>query len=210
MQNKILTIIIIVLAALTLFNIGALCYIEVAEARPHSAYTVEVLGAVFKEESEPNAIDIHLVRPPRVAVMPGEESVTGSAITNTAPFETFIRATYRVDIKDKAGNLVKDFNSKVVVNINEGWFYHDGYWYYDSAIKPEEKIPGPIKSIVYSEDFSEHMDYKVYIPVLVESVETADNTIFDINYWPDKNIQKINIEDYMSGEISWTTKVVIE
>ena len=210
MQNKILTIIIIVLAALTLFNIGALCYIEVAEARPHSAYTVEVLGAVFKEESEPNAIDIHLVRPPRVAVIPGEESTTGSTITNTATFPTYLRATYRVDIKDKPGNMVADFVSKVDVKISDGWYYRDGFWYYSSAIQPGEKVPGPIESITYSADFADHMDYKVYVPVLVESVEAAENTIFDINYWPNKNIQKINIENYMKDEVTWTTKVVIE
>ena len=207
LKPRTIEIAVIVLAVLTLFNIGAIAFLDYKEAQPQSGYSVMTMGAAFKSPTEPNVIEVNLIRPPRVVVYPGETAYSDAKITNTANFQTYLRAAYRVDVKDVNGNLVPVLNSLVDIEMSDGWYTQDGYWYYKSAIQPGESIPGPIKSITYSEFFVQFIDSQVYVPVLIESVEAVDD-IDEVDYWPRKNLQKI---EYYNGEtVSWTTRVVIE
>lgn len=208
-KTRTIVIAIIVLAAFTLCNVGMITYIDYIEAQPQSSYSITTMGAAFKSPTEPNVVEVNLIRPPREVVYPGEITYSDAKITNSADFLTYLRATYRVDVKDGEGNLAQEFNSLVNIEIGDGWYYQDGYWYYHSPVEPGESVPGPIKSITYSELFVQYLDYQVYVPVLIESVEAADNEISEVDYWPSENIQKIGYED-LEKEISWTTKVVIE
>ena len=210
MSDKIIKICIIVLAAFTLFNIGSILYLSHLEQQPQTSYTVDVLGAVFKQPAEDSVIDIDLVRPPRVAINPGETVKQPSTMTNTGNVPLYFRSTYRIDIKDGEGNLIEGFDDNVVVQLNEGWTEKDGYWYYNNAVKVGEKLSGPIFSISYSDAFSEHLDYKIYIPVLIESVEVRDVAIENIDYWPEEDINKIEVEDWVDNHMTWSQKVVIE
>lgn len=209
-KTRTIVIAIIVLAALTLCNVGMIAYLDYKEAQPQSSYSVTVMGAAFKSPTEPNVIEVNLIRPPREVVYPGETSFSDAKITNTSNSPTYLRATYKVAVNDGDGNLVPQLNSWVGITIGDGWYYEDGYWYYKTAIEPGESVPGPIKAITYSEGFVQCLDYKVYVPVLIESVETADNDISETDYWPAKNLQKMDIKDYMNETVTWTTKVVIE
>ena len=209
MSNKIIKICLVVLAILTTFNFAALLYLNHLEQQPQTSYTTDVLGAVFKQPAEEGVIDVDLVRPPRVAVNPGETAtIQNSTITNTGNIPLYFRAAYRVEIRDGEGNKIEDFNDNVFVQFNEGWSEKDGYWYYNGVVEVDAKFAGPIASISYSDAFSEHLDYKVYIPVLIESVEVRDVALEDVNYWPNQDINKVGIEN--NDATTWTTKITIE
>lgn len=208
-NTKTMIILIAILAILTVFNIASIAYIDYTATQPQSSYTITTMGAAFKSPTEPNVIELNLIRPPREVVYPGEIAYSDAKITNTADFETYLRATYRVDVKDASGKVIPEYNSWVDVMIGDGWYCQDGYWYYYTPVQPGESVPGPIKAIEYSANFANFLDSQVYVPVLIESVEAAGNEISEIEYWPNQNIQKVDYEN-LEKEISWTTKVVIE
>ena len=203
-----LWIIILALTVLTILNIMAIRQIDTLLNQPESYHQTTVLGAVFKEDAESNVINVDLVRPPRFSVWPGEEKEQDMTLTNTADFNIYMRAAYRIEVRDADGNNLDDAAKWVTVNTNKNWCYEEGYWYYDGEIEAGEAIEGFVDSITYSKEFDDHRDYKVYIPVLIESVEVNETSIDDIDYWPDKKIEKVSIEN--DDPTTWTQKVVIE
>lgn len=206
-MKKGLIIAIIVAACLTLCNIGAIIYLDHVADKPLSSYSVDVLGAVFKDTPEEGVIDVNLVRPPRVAVFPGETSEQNSTLTNDADFSIYLRAAYRVEIRDGENNIVEDFDEHVIIDVHGDWLLKDGYFYYQGAVEAGESIPGPIRCITYSPDFAAHIDYKVYVPVLIESVQAVED-IENVDYWPEQDINKVGIEN--KEKTTWTTKVMIK
>lgn len=213
MSKKKYTILIIVMLSILTFNVVGIFYCDYLLSQPRSQYDIEVLGGVFKTASEPSeniVVDIDLIPPPRQVVVPGEKAIQTATITNTSDCALYFRSTYKVDVKDADGKVVESMYSKVKVNINDDWSYRDGYWYYTEVLNPGQQIPGLIESIEYSEDFAEHNDYRIYVPVLFESVEVAENALSDIDYWPNKNINKIDYTDALNKETKWTVKASIE
>lgn len=75
-----------------------------------------------------------------------EEDFKGSTkkdvkITNTGDTEVYIRATYVVTWKDAAENVYPeqpqpgvDYN--ISLNLEQGWFYYNGYYYYTAPVAP--------------------------------------------------------------------------
>lgn len=199
-------LIIFILVVLVIASIAAIFIIGELSKR---SYAVEVLGTVFRDGNvESNVIGIDLIRPPRTVVTPGETTYPDSTIQNTADFDIYVRANYRVDVIDKDSKSIFGFNDDVDIEVNDGWKLKGRYWVYERALKPGEEIPGLVKSIKYNDSFSRHLDYNVYIPVLVESV-AAEGDIDGIDNWPDKNIKKIEIEDWIDKEVSWAQKIEI-
>lgn len=209
MSNKTLKRIILVLAILTLINIVAIIGVTTTLNAPRTSVQTEILGAAFKSEEGPNTIEIGLIRPPRKMVEPGETSTQKSTITNTADFQTYLRASYIVVVEDVKGKRVEEFESQVNVNINNGWKFKDGYWYYEKIIEPGEQIASPIDSITYSEKFAEHRDYKVYVPLIVESVEAKENDIDEIDYWPNEDVNKVDYKR-LNESAEWTASATIK
>lgn len=206
MKKRTMLVISFILITLAIISIAAALIIEKISKR---SYTVEIFGTVFKEvNSASNVIDVDLIRPPRTVVIPGETTYPDSTIQNTADFDIYIRANYRVEVRDKDNKSIFGFDDDVDVDVNEGWEFNGRYWIYQGVLEPGEEIPGLIKSIKYDHDFSRHLDYNVYIPVLVECT-AAEGNIDKIDNWPDKNIKKIKIEDWIDEEIFWTQKVQI-
>ena len=200
---------LIITAILVVLVVASITAVFIIEKLSRQSYTVEVFGTVFKEEnSESNVIDIDLIRPPRTVVIPGETTYPDSIIQNTADFDIYIRANYRVEVRDKDNKSIFGFSDDVDIDVNEGWEFNGRYWIYQGVLKSGEEIPGPIKSIKYDDDFSRHLDYNVYIPVLVECA-AAEGDIDEIDNWPNKNIKKIKIEDWIDKEVSWTQKIEI-
>ena len=159
---------LIITAILVVLVVASITAVFIIEKFSKQSYTVEVLGTVFKEDnSESNVIDIDLIRPPRTVVVPGETTYPDSTIQNTADFDIYIRANYRVEVRDKDNKSIFGFSDDVDIDVNEGWEFNGRYWIYQGVLKSGEEIPGPIKSIKYDDDFSRHLDYNVYIPVLV-------------------------------------------
>ena len=211
MKNKTIIVFIVIFAILTTCNIVGVFAIENVLNRPLTAYSVEVLGTAFKEEStESNVIDIDLIRPPRTVVVPGETTHPKSTARNVADFDIYLRAIYRIEVRDSNGNVIPDMDKLVKVNINEGWRYQGDYWFYKDTLKPGESVPSLVNSVEYSEEFKNYLDYDVYIPVLVESVETRDARIEDVIHWPNKDINKINPMDYIDDNMSWTQSTEIK
>lgn len=208
-NNKKLKVVLIVLAILTFVNIVGIVLVEHALSLPRTSVNTEVLGAVFNAESEPNIIDIALVRPPRKAVNPGDVTDESSTITNTSNVPLYFRGTYKIVVEDGEGNVVDGFKSNVKVNVDENWKLRDGYWYYDDIVAADDKIPGMIASIEYSDEFSEHFDYKVYVPIVIESVEAGNSEIEDANCWPDEDIDAVDYKR-LNESASWTTNTTIE
>ena len=192
MSNKTLKRIILVFVILTLINTIAIIGVTEALNTPRTSVQIEVLGAAFNQETDKNSLEIGLIRPPRKMVNPGNISEQHSTITNTSDSKTYLRASYVVIVEDADGKRVEEFESEVSVKINEGWKLKDGYWYYEKGIAPNERIAGPINTISYSEKFTEHLDYKVYVPLVVEGVEAKENEINEIDYWPNEDINKVD------------------
>lgn len=65
-------------------------------------------------------------------------------IKNTSNIDAYIRATVVINWVDKDGNVaaqkpVKDTDYKITYyDSNSGWWEHDGYYYYSSAVAPED------------------------------------------------------------------------
>ena len=209
MSNKKLIIIIIALAILVVANVIGIFIIDDILAKPIASHSVEVFGASFAERVDGNVIDINLIRPPRQVVYPGTTNAVNATITNTYETPIYIRAQYRIDIEDGNGNQTIGLHDEVSVSVSENWFYHDGYWYFEDAVDANCAIPCLITSIYYSELFENYMDHNVYIPVIVESVTTNGESVYDATGWKNIDIQSINPHDYLPTDISWTQSVTI-
>lgn len=65
-------------------------------------------------------------------------------IKNTSNIDAYIRATVVINWVDDKGNVaaqkpVKDTDYKITYyDSNSGWWEHDGYYYYSSAVAPED------------------------------------------------------------------------
>lgn len=116
-----------------------------------------------------------------------------------------MRANYRIDIIDAGGNQVEEYQDFVIVNLNDGWVVKENYIYYEDTIEPGEEIPGPIESIEYLEEFANTRDWDVYIPVLIECAEDVDEI-----RWPNQDIERINIKDWINYDATWTQSVMIK
>lgn len=209
MSNKTMKILIVILAAATLFNIAALLVVNKELAKPQTFSSLEVLGAVFKSEAESNVIEVDLVRPPRKSVEPGTTTEENMVITSTSETPLCFRANFKVIVEDGKGNKV-DYSDKVKVELYEGWHQKDdGHFYYEKTVDKDDKLYGPIKSITYSEKFKEHRDYKVYIPVIVDGVEMLVENIDNIDCWPNDDIDKVDYKR-MVELTSWTTTSTIQ
>lgn len=208
MSTKSIKIFIAVLAILTLFNIALYFWLGTKLDDPRASVTADVLGAVFYNETDAQVIDVPLVRPPRKAVNPGDISEQDMTLTNTSDDTIYFRAKYILCIEDADDNKVENFDSNVIVHMNDKWDLCDGYWYYTEAVHPGETIDGMIASIEYSENFAEHRDYQVYLPFIVESVETCGNYIYDIDYWPNTDINSVDYKR-LDQDAEWTTNIEI-
>ena len=88
---------------------------------------------------------VNTFNPAKVDIMV-EENFDGSTkkdvkIKNTGDTEVYIRATYVVTWKDAAGNVYPeqpqsgvDYN--ISLNLEQGWFYYNGYYYYTTPVAP--------------------------------------------------------------------------
>ena len=88
---------------------------------------------------------VNTFNPAKVDIMV-EENFDGSTkkdvkIKNTGDTEVYIRATYVVTWKDAAGNVYPeqpqsgvDYN--ISHNLEQGWFYYNGYYYYTAPVAP--------------------------------------------------------------------------
>ncbi|PWL75947.1 MAG: hypothetical protein DBY22_03035 [Clostridiales bacterium] len=88
---------------------------------------------------------VNTFNPAKVDIMV-EENFDGSTkkdvkIKNTGDTEVYIRATYVVTWKDAAGNVYPeqpqsgvDYN--ISLNLEQGWFYYNGYYYYTAPVAP--------------------------------------------------------------------------
>lgn len=88
---------------------------------------------------------VNTFNPAKVDIMV-EENFDGSTkkdvkIKNTGDTEVYIRATYVVTWKDAAGNVYPeqpqsgvDYN--ISLNLKQGWFYYNGYYYYTAPVAP--------------------------------------------------------------------------
>lgn len=208
MSNKTLKIIIIILAICTVFNICAIAHVDALLAAPQTNVQTAVLGAVFKDRAYAKTIDVDLVRPPRKAVNPGDEDVQTQTLTNTAEFPIYFRSAYLIRIDDERGNAIENFESNVIVTLNGNWEYRDGYLYYKEMVMPGETISGPIDSIKYSENFDNHRNYRVYVPMVIESVEARDCEIEDVDYWPDEDVYAVDYKR-MNEAAEWSVKAEI-
>ena len=189
-------------------NIVGIIHTTEAMESPMSTYSIEVLGATFKEAvKDASIVEINLIRPPREVVEVGTETKPSMTITNTYNNPIYIRATYKVDIENENGKLVKDMNSAVQVTMNSNWTYCNGYWYYKDAVEANEKIECPVSSIYYGEEFAEHIEYKVYIPLLIESVEVNGVSALEAIGWDNIDINKIDAHEHLPKDVSWTQKV---
>ena len=210
MNNKKLIITIIALAILVVANVVGIFIIDDILAKPIASHSVEVFGATFTESvSESNVVEINLIRPPRQVVNPGTTNLVNSKIINTYDEAIYVRATYKVDIENEDGIQTIGLHDDVSINTAEGWFYIDGYWYYEKPVDANCTINGLIESVYYSDTFSKCLDYNVYIPVLVESVVVNGDSIYEATGWNNINIQSINPHDYLPTDISWTQSVTI-
>lgn len=210
MKQKTIIIIITILALLSLFNIVCVCAIDIMMDRPHTSYSIEVFGAAFKEENkDANTIEIHLIRPPRTVVVPGETTYPKFTAGNVAEFDVYLRASYKIEVRDADGNVVSGIDDNIKITMNENWEQNGDYFFYKEVLSPNEKVPGPIKSIQYSEEFYGYLDYNVYIPVLVEGIEAKDSSVKEIDNWSGKHIKDINPLDYLKENMSWTQKAEI-
>ena len=208
MKRKTLIAIIVILAILTSINTIAIFAMDNILNRPQAAYSVEILGTVFKEDiSDTDVIEIDLIRPPRTVVIPGETTYPESTAINTADFDIYLRAAYRVEVRNEEGIIVNGFDDKVNIVVNDGWEYTDNYWHYSKPLSPGERVPGLVQSIEYSETFKDFLAYEIYIPVLVEALEATGTK--DDKYWSNKHINNINPEDYINDNMSWTQKAEI-
>ena len=190
---------IVILSALTLFNIIALLILGHIDNLGQNQYSVEVLGAVFHTPEQAN--DINLVRPPRVSVIPGTTVQNDTKYTNTSDAPVYFRAKYDIDVYN-GEHRTHYLKSSVDVQLDtQNWEYKNDYWYYVKAVEPGESIDSLISAITYSEKFADYIDYGVYVPVLIEC--SADGKT-----WPNKNIDAIEYEYY--GPVTWTTKVTLQ
>lgn len=62
-------------------------------------------------------------------------------ITNTGDTDVYIRATYVVTWKDAAGNVYPEQPQSgddytISLNLEQGWFYYNGYYYYTAPVAP--------------------------------------------------------------------------
>ena len=135
MSNKKLITIIIILAVIVVANIFGIFFLDNLLSKPIASYSVEVFGATFAESvSESNVVEINLIRPPRQVVNPGTTNLVNSKITNTHDEAIYVRATYKVDIENEDGIQTIGLHDDVSINTAEGWFYVDGYWYYEKPV----------------------------------------------------------------------------
>ena len=210
MKNyKTLKIIIAILAIVTLVNIVTIVHVSGLLNAPLTNTKTEVFGAVIIDDSPENTIDINLIRPPRVAVKAGDTVNQNANITNTSDLSLYFRCIYKIYIEDKNGNMIENLSNLVDIKTNDNWVYEDGYWYYTSSVMPTEKIPSPVESITYSEKFSNYIGYKIYIPLIVESVETCNIAISEVNYWPQNDINKVDYKR-LNESANWTTTVTFD
>lgn len=209
MSEKFLKRTIFVMAAMVLFNVVMLVRLNAIINAPQTTVKTEVLGAVFRDTSSPNIIDVPLVRPPRQAVIPGDKCEQGLTLTNTTDSPIYFRCTYMIRIEDGDDLQIAEYDSNVNVGVNENWEYRDGYWYYKELVQPGEQIPGPIDYIEYSDNFDDHLDYQVYVPLVIEGVEARGYEIEDVYYWPETDVREI--DHYRRGEGgTWTTAIKID
>lgn len=207
-QDKVLRALVIVFAMLVFINIVTIVALGKAFDKPTTSVSTEVLGAVFAPVAEPNVVNVNLVRPPRKVVNPGDAVEENMTITNTAEFSIYFRTKCIVRVDDADGNEIKSFKPMVKVNMSEDWECKDGYWYYMKAVEPGETIVGPVDSIVYSDAFADHRDYKIYVPMIVESVEAMGIGIEEVNCWPNKNINEVDYKR-LNEPAEWTTSTKI-
>ena len=88
---------------------------------------------------------VNTFNPAKVDIMV-EENFDGSTkkdvkIKNTGDTEVYIRATYVVTWKDAAGNVYPEQPQSGVdyiisLNLEQGWFYYNGYYYYTAPVAP--------------------------------------------------------------------------
>lgn len=62
-------------------------------------------------------------------------------ITNTGDTDVYIRATYVVTWKDAGGNVYPEqpqqgVDYTISLNLEQGWFYYNGYYYYTAPVAP--------------------------------------------------------------------------
>ena len=197
MKTNKLKILIICLVGLTLFNVLTLFSLDYLESRPRTSYQIELLGATFKS-AEDNTID--LIRPPRVSIVPPANVNNTTKYTNTTDIPLYFRASYLIEVKD-SDKTIDMTNDLISIQLNDNWVFNNEYWHYKEAVLPGHSIDPLIQSITYSEEFTTHLDYKVYIPVLIECSEDGQT-------WTNKNINTI---DYQSNQpTTWTTKIKLQ
>ena len=197
MKTSKLTIIIICLASLTLFNVLMLFGLDYLETRPRTSYQIELLGATFKA-AEDNTID--LIRPPRVSVVPPANVNNTTKYTNTTDIPLYFRASYAINIQDEE-KTIDTLNDAIQIQLNDNWELKNGCWYYQEAVLPGQSIYPLIQNITYSEEFTEHLDCKVYIPILIECSE-------DGKTWTNKDISTL---DYQYNQpTTWTTQIKLQ
>ena len=196
---------ITVLGTLTIANICGILGIGYYNAQPYSDYSIDTLGAVFHQPTEDNVVEVSLVRPPRQTVHPGETARYEGFITNPNNNPIHCRSTYQVIIKDGQGKVVEGMNTEVSIVTNEDWYFQDGYWHYKEGILENQEAPALIDTISYSDAFSEHLDYKVYVYQLTEIAEEKDGKIAK---WPNKDINDLH-KEANSKSATWTNTVKI-
>ena len=204
MSQKTMKILVLVLAIFTIMNIFAICFVDQIIAASMSDFKTVVLGTAFGHESaDDNTIDINLIRPPMTVTNPGTTVAQNFEIKD---FKTnsYVRAIFKIIIEDGNKQIVSDFQEAVEIEMNDGWIFRDGYWYYSDVIPSDSSIQSPIKSIYYSDSFADHMDYKVYIPMIIECVESNDLQIGQIDCWPNNDIDNVDYKRFNETD-SWVT-----
>jgi hypothetical protein len=85
----------------------------------------------------------------------------------------------------------------------------DRFVFIIDTLEANKKTECPIVSIYYGEDFAEHTEYKVYIPLLVESVEINGSSALEATGWDNIDINKIDAHEHLPKDVSWTQTVTI-
>lgn len=183
-KNRILLFALVIAIIATIAG-GTLAFFA-AEETAHNVITTGMLDVELKEETDDE-------KPwPEEGfdnIEPGDDVTKKVYGVNNGTVDFWLRIKVIKTITDKDGrtdtlsfdNITIDFNTTE-------WTEKDGYYYYNTALKPEEKSVPLFTTVSFGDDLSnEYMEAKVEIDVIMQAVQAKNNgdSPFTATGWPE-------------------------
>lgn len=169
LNRKKIMAICMAICCLAIIAAGSLAYFTAEE----TAYNVITTGSVEMKlvEQKKDGTPFEDVS----GVMPGQtvDKIVFLRNDGTSPF--YARISLETSVTGKDGAL--DFDRYISLDLNEDdWTYHDGYYYYNRALKPGEQTEPLFTKVSFANKMDNtYLSARVEIDVNAQAVQSANN-----------------------------------